>query len=250
MRNYKSSGYTKKIILLLLVLPLVLSVLKPEWGVAYSGVIYELVRKEKVVALTFDDGPHPAYTPQILDILDKYQIKATFFMIGNRMGKYPEIVKDVSSRGHLIANHTYTHPRNLRTESEEKITWEVQQCQRKLEQIGGQNTSLFRPPRGILNQAIIKSLNDKGYIIVLWSICGNNHNAPTPEMMAARVIKHTYPGAIILLHDGRIDSRWKDVKATQLIVENLLQQGYRFVTLEELLTDKQDTFHPSGKEFF
>jgi peptidoglycan/xylan/chitin deacetylase (PgdA/CDA1 family) len=234
VNSIKIINLSFKIILLLLLLPLAIPVLMPEIGMAYSGVTYQLMGKEKIVALTFDDGPHPIYTPQILDILDQYQAKATFFMIGNRMEQYPDIVRDVSARGHLIANHTYTHPYNLRTLSPEKLKWEVDQCQQNMQTIAGQNTYLFRPPRGILNQEIIKIVQDKGYTIVLWGICTFNRKAPTPEMMANRVIKQAHPGQIVLLHDGRTDFRWKDVVATRLIVENLSRQGYRFVTLEEL----------------
>ena len=234
MNSIKIINLSFKIILLLLLLPLAIPFLMPEIGMAYSGVTYQLMGKEKIVALTFDEGPHPIYTPQILDILDQYQAKATFFMIGNRMEQYPDIVRDVSARGHLIANHTYTHPYNLRTLSPEKLKWEVDQCQQNMQTIAGQNTYLFRPPRGILNQEIIKIVQDKGYTIVLWGICTFNRKAPTPEMMANRVIKQAHPGQIVLLHDGRTDFRWKDVVATRLIVASLSRQGYRFVTLEEL----------------
>jgi peptidoglycan/xylan/chitin deacetylase (PgdA/CDA1 family) len=223
-----------KIILLFMLLPLGIPFLIPEIGLAYSGVTYQLIAKEKIVALTFDDGPHPIYTPQILDILDQYQAKATFFMIGSRMEEYPDIAKEVSARGHLIGNHTYTHPDNLRTLSPKELKWEIDQCQLSMQRIAGQNTYLFRPPRGILNQEIIKIVQDKGYTIVLWGICTFNRSAPTPEMMATRVINYAHPGLIVLLHDGRTDFRWKDVVATRLIVENLSRQGYRFVTLEEL----------------
>ena len=234
MTSIKIAKFSIKIILLLLLLPLAIPVLIPEIGLAYSGVTYQLIGKEKIVALTFDDGPHPIYTPQILDILDQYQAKATFFMIGSRMEEYPDIVKEVAARGHLIANHTYTHPDNLRTLSPEKLQWETEQCQHSMQRIAGQNTYLFRPPRGILNPEIIKILQKKGYTIVLWGICAYHREAPTPQIMATRVINHAHPGQIILLHDGRTDFRWKDVEATRLIVENLSQQGYRFVTLEEL----------------
>lgn len=232
-------GIFPKIILLLLLLPLVIPVLIPEVGLAYSGVTYQLRTNEKIIALTFDDGPHPIYTPQILDILDQYQVKATFFMIGSRMEEYPDIVKEVAARGHLIGNHTYTHPDNLRTLSAKELKWEIDQCQLSMQRIAGQNTYLFRPPRGILNSQIIKSLQKKGYTIVLWGICTHNYNAPTPEMMAARVINSAHPGQIVLLHDGKTDFRWKEVVATRLIVENLSRQGYRFVTLEELKPGKK-----------
>lgn len=245
MKPGKIAGALAKILALILLLPLTIPFIIPELGLAYSGVTYELHTQDKIVALTFDDGPHPVYTPQILDILDRYQAKATFFMIGNRMEKYPEIVKEVSARGHLIANHTYTHPSNLRAESQENIKQEVARCQQTMERLSGQDTYLFRPPRGILNREIIEMLHKHGYTVVLWSISADHHDAPTPEMMAARVIKHIHPGEIILVHDGRTDLRWKDVEATRLIVKNLSEQGYRFVTLEALaphmLVKQKDT---------
>lgn len=234
MKSFKAANFSLKIILLLLLLPLAVPFLIPEMGLAYSGVTYQLISKEKIIALTFDDGPHPIYTPQILDILDQYQVKATFFMIGSLMEEYPDIVKEVAARGHLIANHTYTHPDNLRTLSPEKLKWEIDQCQQSMQRIAGQNTHLFRPPRGILNREIIRTLHEKGYTIALWGICAYQRETPTPEMMATRVINHAHPGQIVLLHDGRTDFRWKDVEATRLIVKNLSRQGYRFVTLEQL----------------
>ncbi len=234
MKSLTKANLFLKIILLVLLLPLAVPVLIPKVGLAYSGVNYELISKEKIIALTFDDGPHPIYTPQILDILDEYQVKATFFMIGSCMEEYPGIVKEVAGRGHLIANHTYTHPDNLRKLSPEELKWEIDQCQQSMQRISGQNNYLFRPPRGILNREIIKILQEKGYTIVLWGVCAYQREAPTPEMMATRVINRAHPGQIVLLHDGRTDFRWKDVAATRLIVENLSQQGYRFVTLEEL----------------
>ncbi len=234
MKSGKTARLLVKIIVLILLLPLVIPFLTPDFGVAYSGIIYELPTRDKIIALTFDDGPHPVYTPQILDILEQYQVPATFFMIGNRMEEYPEIVKEVSARGHLVANHTHTHPQNLRAESLENIREEIYQCQQSIERLANQDTYLFRPPRGILNPKIIKMLHKEGYTVVLWSISADHHDAPTPELMADRVIKHAHPGEIVLIHDGRTDLRWKDVEATRLIIKNLSKQGYRFVTLEEL----------------
>jgi peptidoglycan/xylan/chitin deacetylase (PgdA/CDA1 family) len=227
-----------KTVLLLALLPFVIPFLVPDFGVAYNGVIYELFTREKVIALTFDDGPHPVYTPKILDILDEYKVKATFFMIGSRMEEYPEIVKEVSNRGHLIGNHTYTHHANLRIKSLTDVLAEVSRCQNSISRLSGQNSQLFRPPRGILSPAIITALQKQGYSIVLWSVSADHHDAPTPELMALRVIKHAHPGAIVLIHDGRTESRWKDVEATRLIIMYLAGQGYRFVTLEEL--DRQN----------
>lgn len=191
--------------------------------------------KGKVVALTFDDGPMPVYTGQILDILDKYHAKATFFMIGNRMEQYPGIVKEVASRGMVIGNHTLTHPRDLRTLNDQQIGREIKTCSNLSDQLTGQRHYLFRPPRGMLNNRVIRDIRAQGYTIIMWSVCGDNRAAGTPELMARRVTQQIKPGQIILLHDGRVPGRKRDVEATRLILADLSRKGYHFVTVPELL---------------
>ncbi|MEN6325380.1 MAG: polysaccharide deacetylase family protein [Syntrophomonas sp.] len=198
-------------------------------------LIYEVKTKEKVVAITFDDGPHPIYTPQILDILDKYRIKASFFLIGSQMDKHPEIVVDIFARGHVVGNHTYHHYGNLKEKEKEVILSELKQWDQTMKKINGQKTGLFRPPRGFIGGDILLAAEDNGDSTIMWTICADNRNAPTPELMARRVEENIGPGGIILLHDGVSKARWKDVKASELIIKSLSAQGYRFVTIPELI---------------
>lgn len=199
-----------------------------------KDIVYSIQTDKKVVALTFDDGPHPIYTGQLLDILNKHNVKATFFMIGASVKKYPFIVKDIIAKGHAIGNHTYTHP-NMATCSRTEIIRELNECQLIIRQVIGRPVFIFRPPRGLFNKDVIRIAQKSGYQTILWSICGNNRNAKNPESMARRVIKNIHPGDIILLHDGTFDSRWKDIDATRLIIESLLKKGFRFVTIPQLL---------------
>lgn len=201
-----------------------------------SRLIYEIETKEKVVAITFDDGPHPTYTPALLDILDKYDIKASFFMIGTQMDKYPEIVRDVLKRGHAVGNHSYHHYGNLKEKEEAVILSELKQWDQTMDKISGQNTDLFRPPRGFIGGDILTAAEKNGNTTIMWTICGDNKNAPTPELMARRVEENIGPGGIILLHDGVSKTRWMDVKASELIIKSLTAKGYRFVSVPELMT--------------
>jgi peptidoglycan/xylan/chitin deacetylase (PgdA/CDA1 family) len=202
------------------------------WG---STAVHRVRTTEKVVALTYDDGPHPVYTPQILSILRKYRVKATFFMIGKNMDKYPEIVRRVVADGHAIGNHTYTHPSDINADSRAQAKGEMEACEKTIERLTGRRSYLFRPPKGFMDEIVYSAAKRMGYRTILWTVCADNHTAPTPRLMADRVLSQVRPGAIVLIHDGYLPIRWKDVRATPLIIEGLRREGYRFVTIPELL---------------
>jgi len=189
----------------------------------------------KVVALTFDDGPHPVYTPKVLEILKRYGVKATFFLIGKQVERYPEIARQIVAEGHEVGNHTYSHPKNLPKENWDEVRQEIEKCSEAIEQATGVRPKFFRPPWGFLNYKVLTLAQLEGYTLVFWTVSADHKDAPTPQAMAKRVLKLVHPCAIILMHDGRIPSRWKDVKALPLIIEGLRKQGYKFVTLSELL---------------
>lgn len=203
--------------------------------VAHEQVIRVARTNEKVVALTYDDGPHPKFTPELLNVLDKYHVKATFFMVGARMEEYPDVVADVVKRGHVIANHTYSHPVDLQSSSLDKVVRELTKCDKIIEKMTGKSPMFFRPPKGKYDSAIVAVAQGLDCRTVLWTVSADNHTAPTPQLMAERVVKNVCPGAIVLAHDAPYGTRWKDVAATSIIIEKLRKQGYRFVTLPELL---------------
>lgn len=188
----------------------------------------------KLIALTFDDGPHPLFTPQVLDILKRYGIKATFFLIGKRVEKFPEIARRIVLEGHEVGNHTYFHPANLPKENREQIRQEIEKCTAVIEKVTGVRPKLFRPPKGFLNYKVLTLAQLEGYTLVLWMVSADHKEAKTPEAMAQRVLKLVQPCDVVLMHDGRIPSRWKDIKALPLIIEGLQKRGYKFVTVSEL----------------
>jgi peptidoglycan/xylan/chitin deacetylase (PgdA/CDA1 family) len=128
-------GVVRVLVELALVAAVILLAARPG-GQSHSWrphVVYRVPTQEKVVALTFDDGPHPEFTPEVLDILKKENVKATFFMIGERMEKYPEIVKEVMKQGHLIGNHTYTHPSDIEADTQAQVIRELEKCEEVIE---------------------------------------------------------------------------------------------------------------------
>ena len=236
-----------ELVLIALVIALTVEPRKSEGTEWRESVVHRVPTTEKVVALTFDDGPHPVFTPELLKVLDKYQVKATFFMIGNLMEKYPSVVKEVLKRGHVIANHTYTHPRNIELDTEAQMIREMDKCEEVIERFIGKHAHLFRPPRGLVDGTVITIASEEGYKTILWSISADHHDAPTPKLMAQRVLKHIGPGGIILAHDGRFPMRWKDVAAAPMIIEALKKKGYRFVTVPELLEIGSHTNQTSAR---
>jgi peptidoglycan/xylan/chitin deacetylase (PgdA/CDA1 family) len=202
---------------------------------------------QKVVALTYDDGPHSVFTPELLSILRRYRVPATFFVIGDRAAQFPEIVREIAMDGHVIANHTYSHPNNLEYLPTSRITEELDSTQRLIKDLTGRAYKLFRPPKGWVNRRLAEIVQSEGYTVVLWSVSADHHEAKTPEEMAKRVIKRIRPGAIVLMHDGRFPVRWRDVVATPLIIRGLRKKGYRFVTVPELLNMLETRDQPSAK---
>jgi peptidoglycan-N-acetylglucosamine deacetylase len=200
-----------------------------------SDVIAYVPVKQKLVALTYDDGPNPDFTPKILAYLKHYQVKATFFMVGKYMEEYPEIVKEVIAQGNVIGNHTYDHPHDIEADLPDQVIRELEKCETLIEHFTGKRTHLFRPPLGRVDGTVVNIAVEEGYETILWTVSADHHDAPTPELMAQRVLKRVKPGAIILAHDGSFPSRIKDVEATPLIIEELKRQGYQFVTVPELL---------------
>jgi peptidoglycan/xylan/chitin deacetylase (PgdA/CDA1 family) len=191
------------------------------------------------IALTFDDGPQDIYTPQILDILKKYGVKATFFLIGKNVEAFPDVAKRIAQEGHCIGNHTYSHP-DLVLKTKEHIRLELKNAQDAIYKATGIKPYLFRPPYGADNHWVALEVENLGYVIIKWSTSGlNGRNDLQFDKLAQEVITNTRNGSIILLHDGnrlshKID-RSQIVKALPIIIETLQGQGYHFVTIPELL---------------
>ncbi|MFQ5575045.1 MAG: polysaccharide deacetylase family protein [Terriglobia bacterium] len=195
------------------------------------AVVRRFDKKVPMVALTFDDGPSPR-TRGVLDILDNRQVPATFFVVGKHIKKFPEILKEVSDRGHPIGNHTYSHS-FLDEVGHKSITAELGRNETLIGRITGQRTRWFRPPGGMLSSLLLKTAETEGYNLIMWSVDPADWNRKDRSDLAARVLAETAPGSVILLHDGGGGGQ-RTVDALPEIIDGLRARGYEFVTLEEL----------------
>lgn len=158
--------------------------------------------KQPYVLLTFDDGPDPATTPLILNILSQHGIKAIFFMIGAKVEKHPDLVRQIMNDGHLIGNHTYSHSNSFPLFSEKKVSNEIKKTNDIIHNITGKNIELFRPPIGYTNPIIARVVKSLGMTVVGWEKRSFDTVLTNPERLKNRLLKLTKPGSIILLHDN------------------------------------------------
>jgi peptidoglycan-N-acetylglucosamine deacetylase len=182
------------------------------------------------VALTFDDGPDAEVTPKILEILEKYKVRATFFCIGKKIGNNPEIFKEIVSPDHEFGNHTYSHSSLFDLFSVKKMVKEILKTDDAIEKLYGHKPGLFRPPYGVTNPALRKALKKTGHVSVSWSVRSFD-TVRKPETVLKKINKNVKNGDIILFHDNR--------PGTPVIVEEFirhsLEKGRKFVSVGELL---------------
>lgn len=191
----------------------------------------EISPTEKVVALTFDDGPHPAVTTKILNILDRYDAKATFFMVGERVQYYPKTVRDVFARGHEIGNHTWSHS-DLTELNEEEVDEEITSTNEAVYRIIGKKPAVFRPPFGSLNDPLRQQIKMK---IVLWSADTFDYKSKDADLILEEVSNKVHDKAIILMHDIYPST----ADGLEPVLQYLQEQGYTFVTVSELFALEQ-----------
>jgi peptidoglycan-N-acetylglucosamine deacetylase len=191
---------------------------------------------ENQVALTFDDGPDIRFTPQVLDVLAKHDVKATFFLIGARAGAHKEITKRIHDEGHAIGNHTYWHP-NLPKESLERLRWELTETEQVIEDIIGFKPRLFRSPYGALNEEIVKMLGEMNHTVIGWDVDSVDWKQPGADIISDNVLSNVGFGSIILMHDG---GDWSmdlsgTVQGLDSIISKLKEDETKFVTVPELI---------------
>lgn len=211
------------------------------------GVQLDMVRSGNpdlpYVAITFDDGPDPLYTPAILDILAQHNVKATFFMVGRHVEKYPEIARRIVAEGHDIGNHTHTH-RSLVPLSPLRVKEEIIHCEFVIEQVTGKRPHLFRPPRGVYSQVVRDIVKERNYILCLWSISSQDWREISSREVASKILSQVCGGDILLFHDsGNLITaqggyRHNTVKALPIILAGLEEKGLKPVTMQEFLIIK------------
>ena len=197
-----------------------------------ASVYHTVPTKTKKIALTFDDGPHPSQTERILDILDRYGVKATFFMIGVNVENYSDAAKEVVRRGHEIGNHTYHHS-HLKNLGESQTSDEIEQCKDVLERVCGCRPHLFRPPEGYLNSDVLQCAEQGEYDLILWSVDTRDWECRNAGKISETVLSKIQAGDIVLMHDYVYKS--KTPEALEIILPKLLALGFEPVTVGELL---------------
>lgn len=191
---------------------------------------------EKKVALTFDDGPDSVYTPQILDILRDYKVKGTFFLIGNRADLFPEVVQRMVKEGHIIGNHSMTHP-NIIKLNKEQTAKEIKECEDVLRSLTGYRTALFRSPYGSLNPEKVREIAQMKVKIIAWNVDSLDWKSLTAEQVKYNILENAREGSIILQHasGSKEENLTGSVAALKDVIEVLKKEGYQFVTVPELL---------------
>src|SRR5438477_3479402 len=229
-----------------LVCLLVLVIAGPFW-------LYHIV-SPKLVALTFDDGHYGKATSQILDILKKERVQATFFLLGMNVEKYPAIAKRIVNEGHVIGNHSYSHSEFLSKMPAVDFEADVRHAENLIVDATGLHPRYFRPPFGMHTPSMDQQLKDMGYFVVLWNVgtgttAGDYDQGTSSEAIVEQIIRNTLKGKkrqqIILLHDGRDVqigySRQNVIQALPRVIDKLKERGYRFVTVEQII--HQSPYH-------
>ena len=203
------------------------------------NVWYSCSTDERRIALTFDDGPHYKYTAEVLDILDEFGIKATFFVVGDLAERYPELVLRELSEGHEVASHTWSHP-HLAGKTEAELIREMAATEQLLVDLAGYRPTLFRPPEGACGDAVKQAAAKLGYKVILWTVDTRDWDHTPSDTIVDGVLENTEPGSIILCHDfvGGISPT---PDALRKFIPKLLADGYEFVTVSELIGDTKNT---------
>ncbi len=171
------------------------------WNYHVNALNFNAQVKQNAIAITFDDGPHPEYTPQILAILQQYNAKATFFCIGKEIEKHPELFKKMVEDGHVVGNHSFSHSNHFGFFTSSKVIDELNQTKKLINKIIRKNCTLFRPPFGVTNPAIKKAIRQTNSHVIGWNKRSLDTKIKDPEKIYHRITKGLKAGDVILLHD-------------------------------------------------
>jgi peptidoglycan/xylan/chitin deacetylase (PgdA/CDA1 family) len=197
------------------------------------GVYHNHENAGNKIALTFDDGPHPRYTKEILSVLEEYGVRATFFFVGENVFYYPETARAVAQAGHEIGNHTYTHARPDRLNRQD-LAEELSRCEEIIQTVTDTSPKLFRPPQGNWNSEVYSLVRERDYNIILWNIDTLDWAHTPCEEICTNVLGRACSGDIILMHDYQ-SKGCSTVQALRVVIPKLIERGFHFVTVSELI---------------
>ena len=185
------------------------------------------------IALTFDDGPNPYYTPQVLAILQQFGVKATFFDVGYLVADYPNIVRQEYRQGNVVANHSWSHP-VLTNFSAQEVKSQLTSTTNIIQATIGARPFFFRPPYGAINNTVLAQARNLHYTTIMWDGSAEDWNLPGVNAIVSKTLYYARNGAILLLHDGG-GNRAETVAALPIIIKDLKSRGFRFVTIQQLV---------------
>jgi peptidoglycan-N-acetylglucosamine deacetylase len=206
-----------------------------QWfGHTFTG----LERGSKQLALTYDDGPNDPHTQHLLDVLVRHKVHATFFLIGRYVQQRPDIVRELVKAGHIVGNHTFTHPM-LTFKSAQELRSQLENCDRALTDAVGERSNLFRPPFGGRRPVVLRTARRMGLEPIMWNVTGYDWDATSAEHIERKVTSRVRGGNVILLHDGGHRAFGADrsytVAATDRLISRYKSEGYEFVTIPEMM---------------
>jgi len=211
----------------------------------YGKVCSNGDRNRLRIALTFDDGPNEPYTSQVLDILEQYRIKATFFIIGQNARRYPETCRRIVAAGNVIGNHSYHHVKSLCLRRGRTVARDIEMAHQAIYECTGLEPTLFRPPHGFRTPWMMRIIRNLGYTVVTWDNMTTDWNAEkSGDEIILAILGRAKPGGVIVLHDGR-DTRLRYdrshmLQALPFVIETLMERGFEFVTIPELLESEME----------
>ena len=194
--------------------------------------VYSGSRMVHTIAITFDDGPHQLLTPALLDTLDAIEVKASFFLVGKMVDRYPALVREIFARGHTVANHSYWH-KNSSLLSPEEFLDDIRRCSESIERNIPVRVRFFRPPGGNYTKNVLSLVEETGMRTVLWDINSRDYTGVSGARMTARILSKATSGSILLFHSGVSST----IYALPGIVSSLRAKGFEFVTLDEMLSE-------------
>jgi len=204
----------------------------------YGRSFTELPSGAKLLALTYDDGPNDPHSLNLLEVLSKHGVRATFFMIGQYVQSRPDIAREIVRAGHVVGNHTFTHPL-LTIQSAAEIRKQLSDCRAALNDAIGTHSKLFRPPFGGRRPAVLRIARELGFEPIMWNVTGYDWNAPPAAVIEKKVSRQVRGGDVILLHDGGHKEMGADrsqtVQATDQLLTRYQDEGYEFVTIPEMM---------------
>jgi peptidoglycan/xylan/chitin deacetylase (PgdA/CDA1 family) len=209
-------------------------------GQWYGRTFTGLARGSRQIALTYDDGPNDPHTLRLLEVLARHGVQATFFLIGRYARQRPDIAREIAQAGHVVGNHTFTHPL-LVFKSETEIRQQLSECRSALQDAVGEHSNLFRPPFGGRRPAVLRVARELGLEPVMWNVTGYDWNAPPAAAIERKVAKQIRGGDVILLHDGGHKQMGADrsqtVIATDRLIARYKAEGYECVTIPKMMAE-------------